>query len=122
MKHLFVVTYSGDSQGTALERELKEYVRSTFDGVVCSVDALDAIFEDICKHCATIAKARPRCKVPQIEIVRLPYGKNCYIHIKNEDANANRNTGLLQMRQASTLYITKYETVSSAVENNVTEI
>jgi len=120
MKHLLIVTYSGDMQGTTLEKKLKDYVYNTFHNSVCSEDAAEAIAEDICKECNKLAEANPKCKKPEIELMSRAYSRDGY-YIRIVSNDPNRNNGLLHLTTAKTLYLTPYETLMSAIDD-ITEI
>lgn len=121
MKHLLIVTYSGDMQGTVLEKKLKDYVLGFFNNTLCSEDAAEDIVKEIRKTCDQLAASHPKCKKPEIEVHVPAYSGISYcVGIASDDPN--KNNGLLVMKPARTLYVTKHETVYRAVDNNLTEI
>jgi len=120
MKHLLIVTYSGDMQGTTLEKKLKDYVYREYRDSICSEDATKSIFEDIQEECNRLAEAHPKCKKPVIEFKEPFYSGDGYA-IRMASIDPNKNTGLLRMKLATTTYITPYETMNTAVDD-ITEI
>lgn len=120
MKNLMIVKYSGDTQGTMLEKMLKHYVHKNFNNTICSEDAIEAIVEDIRKKCDRLAEENPRCKKPEIAKYMQVFNKTYYLTIAN--VNPIDNNGLLQIIPANKFYISKHETLYSAIDNNLTEI
>lgn len=120
MKHLLIVTYSGDMQGTTLEKKLKDYVYREYRDSICSEDATKSIFEDIQEECDRLAEAHPKCKKPVIEFKEPAYSGAGYA-IRMASIDPNKNSGLLRIKPATTTYITPYETMNTAVDD-ITEI
>ena len=120
MKHLLIVTYSGDMQGTTLEKKLKDYVFHEYRDSICSEWAAENIFDDIQKECNRLAEANPKCKKPVIKFKEPAYSGDGY-EIRIDSIDPNKNTGLLRMKLATTTYITRHETMTTAVDD-ITEI
>ena len=120
MKHLLIVTYTGDQQGTKLERKLKEYVYSEYRDAICSEAAAIAIADDIKKMCEKLAAVNPKCKKPEVIFKTPAYSGDGYT-IRMQSDDPNKNTCLLSMKLATTTYITPYETMSTAVDD-ITEL
>ena len=120
MKHVMFISWSGDYQGTAIERNLKDYVRGKFINNVCSEDAVEAIYKDILKERDRLCEIAPRCKRPEIVFVKPTYLSDGYaIRLKDECGRGNRS--MIQFKEARTMFILKDQTLFDAVED-VTEL
>ena len=120
MKHVLMITWAGDYQGSAIERKLKDYIHSKYVNQVCSEDAAEAIYKDILRERDRLCEIAPRCKKPEVIFQKPEWSTDVYsIRFKEECNGGNRC--LLHLKISSTMYIVKGQTLFDAVED-VTEL
>ena len=120
MKHVLYIQWTGDYQGTAIERKLKDYILQKYAGNVCSEDAAEAIYKDILEECNRLCEIAPRCKRPELIFSTPEYLSDGY-SIRFKDCCGLGNRSLISFKIARTMYITSGQTLFDAVED-VTEV
>lgn len=123
MTHLFYVRFSGDEQGTVLERELKKIVRQDYTDSVCTEAAVEGIFEQLCRECQKLSELYPRCKAVRVRLDRPAYGGDGYrIYLDRKDNGCNcGNNALLYFRMLSAYFLHSDETLFSIADDHACE-
>lgn len=111
MTHLFYVRFSGDEQGTVLERKLKELIKAEYDDSVCTEKAVECIFNRIVSQCDDLAELHPRCKRTHVYLKKPAYsgdGYRIFLERPNGGCNAG-NSSLLYFRMVSSYFMAEHE-------------
>ena len=114
------ISWTGDFQGTAIERKVKDYVYHKYKGQICSEAAVPAIYADVIRERDRLCEIAPRCKKPEI-IFHKPDWVSKEYSFRLTDDNGSGNRGLLKFSFTKTLYIAKDEQLFDAVDD-VTEV
>ena len=116
MTHLFYVRFSGDEQGTASERLLKDLVKQDYNNSVCTEAAVQGIYNKINKACKVLAEKFPRHKAVSVRLHRQGYDYMIMLDRKNGGCNCG-NCGLLYFRILSAYYMHADETLWSIADD-----
>lgn len=120
MTHLFYVRFSGDEQGTVLEREIKKIVRQDYDNSVCTEAAIECIFNKLCRSCKTLSELYPRCKEVKLRLEKpicSGHGYNIFLERKNDGCNSGNNA-LLHFRMLSAYFLHTDESLFSIADDH----
>ena len=117
MKHLLIITFSGDYQGTKLEKAIKNYAHDRYDHTVCTDEAADAIVADLRAELDRLAAENPKCRKPELMFYKGGIHADCY-RLFFRGGNADDNDGLLNFKISKRTYLTPYETLVSAVDDD----
>ena len=113
MTHLFYVRFSGDEQGTTLERKLKELIKAEYDDSVCTEKAVECIFNGlyrsvmIWQNFTRVASART-CTLKKPAY----FGDGYRIFLERPNGGCNAgNSSLLYFRMVSSYFMEEHETL-----------
>lgn len=119
MTHLFYVRFSGDEQGTVLERKLKEIVRQDYNNSVCTEAAVQGIYRKLCEDCKDLSETKQNCKPVRVRLFKDSYNYNYRIELERPNGGCNYgNCSLLYFCILSAYYMHTDETLWSIADDN----